>query len=213
MRGSELETNGWLRVSGISSHKDLLDLGREIGCPVRSPNGELIKEIVITPTAAAKPGTQSAIYGTGPFPLHTDTVFWPLPVRYIILRAHGDVRRPTTLMTFANVSRMWGRQTHALAERSVWLAGVKTRRFYCSLRFRNASCIGWRYDADLMTPMNNAAAEVHRILQSAVFDENLDRINWSGNEAVILSNWTVMHGRGPEPPKEGVRVIERLYVR
>src|SRR4051794_21922126 len=88
---SDLHSRGWLLVNGVSSAADLLELGKAVGVPVAAPNGELVKELRQTPQNEARKGTQSAIYGTGPFPLHTDTAFLPLPVRFIVLRASGDV--------------------------------------------------------------------------------------------------------------------------
>jgi hypothetical protein len=40
---AELEACGWASVEGVSSSKDLLEIGRALGCPVPSPNGEMIK--------------------------------------------------------------------------------------------------------------------------------------------------------------------------
>lgn len=63
MHFSDLDIYGWLCVDGVSSHAELLDLGRTIGCPVPSPNGEMIKEIGITPAEKAQPGTQAQFTG------------------------------------------------------------------------------------------------------------------------------------------------------
>ena len=175
----------------------------------------MIKEIRVTPTPQAPPGSQSCLYGTGPFPLHTDTVFWPIPVRYVILRATGDTRRPTTVMSFSQLIQECGMGFSALAEKSVWLVGKtseKLKKFYCSLRFHNGHSFGWRYDADCMSPANAAAVAAHAILRPLVASGRGDCINWSSGRAVVLSNWHVLHGRGPEPAAEGVRIIERLYV-
>jgi alpha-ketoglutarate-dependent taurine dioxygenase len=209
----ELNTSGWAFVKGISSRAELFELGRAIGVPVPSPNGEVVKEIRVTAASEAPPGSQSSLYGTGPFPLHTDTVFWPVPVRYVVLRAHGDLRRPTTVMPFSRFLQELNASFSTLMERSVWLAGTKSRRFYCSLRFRHGDSIGWRYDADLMSPVNNAAVEVDRALRPLVTAGQADCINWSADIAVVLSNWSVLHGRGSGPCEEGARIIERLYVR
>jgi hypothetical protein len=212
---AELEARGWASVEGVSSSKDLLEIGRAVGCPVPSPNGEMIKEIRITPTSQAPLGSQSFLYGTGPFPLHTDTVFWPLPVRYVILRATGDTRRPTTVMSFSRLIRECGTGFSALAEKSVWLVGKtseKLKKFYCSLRFRDGHSDGWRYDADCMSPANAAAVGANAILRPLVASGRGDCIDWSSGRAVVLSNWKVLHGKGPEPPGKGIRIIERLYV-
>lgn len=210
---SELKTKGWTLVEGVSSHAELLELGKAIGCPVPAPNGELVKEIRRTSADEAPPGSQSSIYGAGSFPLHTDTVFWPLPVRYVLLRGYGDTRRPTTVMSFSNLVRECDAQFHILAHSSVWLVCTGSKKFYCSLKFRDRESSGWRYDVDLMSPANDAAVQVDRVLRPLVSSEKVDSITWSSDTAVVLSNWTTLHGRGPEPPDEGIRVIERLYVR
>ena len=210
---AELQTIGWTLVDGVSSQADLLALGKTLGCPVPTPNGELVKEIRRIPKDKAPPGSQSSIYGAGPFPLHTDTVFWPLPVRYVLLRGYGDTRRPTTVMSFSNLVRESDAQFHAFARNSVWVVGAGSKRFYCSLHFREGDSSGWRYDTDLMSPANDAAVRVHEVLRSLVNSEAVDPITWSGDKAVVISNWTTLHGRGPQPPDEGIRVIERLYVR
>lgn len=209
----ELQRKGWTLIDGVSSQEELLKLGRALGCPVPTPNGELVKEIRRVPTEEAPPGSQSSIYGTGSFPLHTDTVFWPLPVRYVLLRGYGDTRSPTTVMSFSDLVREYDAQFHVFAQRSVWVVGAGSKRFYCSLQFRDGDSSGWRYDFDLMSPANDAAIQVDRVLRPLVSSEKVDSITWSGDTAVVLSNWTTLHGRGPEPPDEGVRVIERLYVR
>ena len=213
MRIANLEKSGWISVKGVSCRAELLELGRAFGCPVPSPNGEMVKEIRVTRAAEAAPGSQSSLYGTGAFPLHTDTIFWPVPVRYVILRARGDTRRPTTVMSFARLFRECGARFSVLAEKSVWLVRTKSSGFYCSFRFRQGHSGGWRYDADCMSPANDAAIEVHRVLRPFVASARGDCIDWSEDVAVILSNWNVLHGRGPEPPEEGMRIIERLYVR
>ena len=200
MNLTELKTKGWTLVDGVSSHAEILELGKAIGCPVPAPNGELVKEIRRTPANEAPPGSQSSIYGSGPFPLHTDTVFWPVPVRYVILRGHGDTRRPTTVKSFSDLVRECDTRFHSLVERSVWLVGTSPKRFYCSLKFRHRDSFGWRYDADLMSPANDSAIRVDRVLRPLVTSEKVEYINWSGNTAVVLSNWIVLHGRGPQPP-------------
>ena len=209
----QLRKSGWLLLDGISSQADIMEIGNALGTPVAAPNGEMVKEIRGMPAIEAPPGSQSSIYGTGPFPLHTDTVFWPMPVRYVILRARGDTRRPTTVVSFSELLHECDARFHELADRSVWLAEIGPRRFYCSLRFRASSLLGWRYDADLMSPANAASIEVDRILRPLVTKSDVPTINWSGSNAAVLSNWTVLHGRGPAPPDEGTRTIERLYVR
>lgn len=210
---SLLNKNGWILVDGISSTADFLKLANEVGSPVRAPNGEIIKKIRRKSKEIAYEESQSAIYGNGRFPLHTDTVFWPLPAKFILFRAYGDVRRPTTIKYFGDFLDELGEYFNIIADRSVWYVGPKSNRIHCSIRFKAGGSIAWRYDADLMTPANDAAHEVNRILKPLVFSEDVYNIPWSGSNAVIISNWMTLHGRGPQPENEGDRVIERIYVR
>ena len=209
---TDLQTKGWILVDGVSSPADLLDLGRSLGSPLPAPNGELVKEIRRVPPGEARPRSQSAIYGFGSFPLHTDTAFWALPARYVLLRAYGDTRRPTTVKAFSELLRRCDPGIKASARNSVWLVRGGNKAFYCSSRFRSGGVAGWRYDLDLMSPANSAATEVDRALRPLATTEG-DFIKWSSNLAAVICNWTCLHGRGVQPLDEGVRIIQRLYVR
>lgn len=116
-------------------------------------------------------------------------------------------------MTFEDLVRGHDSRLHSLLQKSVWRVNAGRSKFYCSLKFRHGDLSGWRYDADLMFPSNGAAIEVHSVLRQLVKREDTGVITWSGSKAAVLLNWTTLHGRGPEPPSEGIRVIERLYVR
>ena len=199
-------------MDGVTSAEDLLEIGDALGQPVASPNGEMIREIRVTHSDNARAGTQSATHSTGP--LHTDTAFWPLPARYVILRAMGDIRRPTTVMSFAHLLEACAPGVLALVQQSVWLIGNASgnlRKFYCSIRFQTDNSSGMRYDANCMMAANVAAERVDYVLRPLARDCHTDHISWTGSNAAILSNWRVLHGRGPQPPNEGSRLIQRLY--
>jgi len=209
----ELRLRGWTLVDGISSQEDMLELGRAIGSPTLTPNGEFVKQIRQVAAHQAPRGSQSSIYGTGPFPLHTDTVFWPTPVRYVILRGYGDTRRSTTVKSFKQMTIQCDSSFPAALHHAVFRVSAGSKSFYCSLRFQHHDDSGWRYDADLMYPVNSAAERVHSELRELVMEGDAAFITWSESMAAVICNWTTLHGRGEEPPNEGLRVIERLYVR
>jgi alpha-ketoglutarate-dependent taurine dioxygenase len=170
----------------------------------------MVKEIRVTPQEQAVPGSQSSRHGTGAFPLHTDTVFWPDPVRYVILRGSGDTRRPTMVLSFAELFEQCEPAVRALAARSVWTVWTGVSTVFCSLQL----CEGkWRYDPDLMRPANQAALEVDAAFRPLTSCGLGQRVQWSGDTALVLANWCVLHGRGPRPPNEGTRIVQRVYVR
>ncbi len=185
---TELNERGWTFVDGVSSQADLLELGKALGCPVRTPNGDLVKEIRRIPRDEAPPGSQSALYGAGPFLLHTDTVFWPLPVRYVLLRGYGDTRRPTTVKRFYELVRECDTQFHVCARDSVWLVSAGPKKFYCSIKFRHGDSSGWRYDADLMAPANDAAVHIERVLRPLVSGEAVDQQLFESSKRTSVTN-------------------------
>jgi len=208
----ELRTHGWTRVSGITNRLEALTLARSIGRPLLSPTGELVKELIPKPKVHARPGTLSEIYDRGFFPLHTDTAFWPVPARYVIFRARGDIRRKITILTFAELFRGRPEGLRRLAEHSVWLARTPSESFYCSMKFSSGEGTGWRYDSQCMIPANEAAAKIRQILGHLLLCDHMECIDWKEDLAVVLCNWEVLHGRGPSPMNEGNRILERIYV-
>ena len=116
-------------------------------------------------------------------------------------------------MSFEEMTRDCDPEFHSAMQRAVFRVTAGSTSFYCSLRFRHGDYAGWRYDADLMTPANSAAEKVHVQLRHLVARTDVDGIRWPGDAAAVLCNWTTLHGRGEQPPDEGTRVIERLYVR
>ncbi len=208
-----LNKKGWIEIEGIKGTDDLICIGNELGTIIPGPNGEIIKEIKRKNKEESVEGSQSKIYGQGSFPLHTDTVFWPLPARYVIFHAIGDVRRPTTFMKFSDLISKNKNDFFQIAQNSIWFVGPQHKKFYCSMVFKYDGNYYWRYDSDLMKPVNDAAYEVNKILKPLVFTPNTDFVNWTGSNAVVVSNWNILHGRGIQPHNEGERIIHRLYIK
>jgi hypothetical protein len=199
-------------VAGITNQSELLDLARSFGHPLPSPTGELIKELTPTQRAGARKGTLSATFADQAFPLHTDTAFWPEPARYVLLRACGDIRRHTSVLRFEDLFRAGSADLRTLAAQSIWLVKTPSKAFYCSMRLTVGDVSGWRYDGQCMSPVNEAGIEVQKQLGILLPSCREEHINWTGDMAVILCNWMVLHGRGPSPPKENKRILERIYV-
>ena len=214
MLGKEqLESAGWVQIHGISNDADLLEVARSLGTPVRSHEGGFIKSITPMSEAQAKPKTLSATHGIGPFPAHTDTAFWTLPCRYIVMRVVGDIRRSTTVLRFADIFHQCDRSDQSTAEHSVWRVNILGRQFYCSMRFQDSNSWGWRYDAQCMYPANSAAQKMYELIPRVIISTRQEIVNWSNDCAVVVANWRALHGRGSAPSKEGTRELHRIYVR
>lgn len=206
---SSLQSQGWVALGPESRQIPILEVARGIGDPIRSPTGDLVRKLTPKDSIEAIPGSLSDIYGKADFPLHTDTAFWPTPARYLVMRVTGDTRRPTIVtplpQPFASIIGPEGVS-------SVWIIrGAKP--FYCSMQFRANGGVGIRYDPLTMIPANAAATKARSALPSVLAQLPTFSIDWTMIGTVIIDNWQTLHGRGPEPAREGSRVLERIYVR
>ena len=211
---SQLRKEGYVTITGVGTAFELLAIARSIGRPLLSPTGELVKEIM-PKIEGARLGwvRQAPTMVPALFPLHTDTAFWPLPCRYVVMRAYGDCRRATTVLRFQDVFRINPSKLAMLVERSVWRIKTPSASHYCSMQFRHGKDIGWRYDEHCMVPVNKAATIANTELPQALARCEVRNIEWSGTVAFrILDNWQVLHGRAMAPPNEQVRILQRIYV-
>ena len=209
----EANQRGFVVVRGISDRNSLVDLARSLGSPIESRNGDAVKELRVTPCAAARPRTFSAAFGTGGFPLHTDTAFWATPARFLVMRVAGDTRRPTLVYPLSELFLSAGKQVVAATRKSVWMLRTSIGSVYSDMFFRNPDQDqGVRYDRQCMVPANVAAHEVDKYMSSNLSGAAIQPILWSDGIAVVIANWRALHGRGPEPPQERERVVERIYV-
>jgi alpha-ketoglutarate-dependent taurine dioxygenase len=193
----QLIQRGWARIDEAVTDGDMLSVAWDLGQPTPSPTGELIKILAPTPTADAPRQTLSSQYGTGPQPLHTDTAFWAVPVRYVVLSVRGDKRRPMELLNFDDAISVLGTSERSLVDRSVWCARPGIGNFYCSIRFQGDGTRGWRFDPIAMVPANTAALTLRPALEHVLrrHDQRI-AISWTDTGCIIIDNWRVLHARG-----------------
>lgn len=209
----EADECGMVVVKGVSDRDSLFELAESLGSPISGVDGELIKELRVVEREAARPSTLSARFGTAGFPLHTDTAFWSVPARFVVMRVAGDVRRPTTVCSFINLFARIGEGLMAAARSAVWTLKTSSGPVYCGMQFRTFDGLrGFRYDRQCMIPANPAAREVDECICSAAFGSAIRQIEWSVGTAVVIANWQALHGRGPEPQRETERILQRIYV-
>lgn len=207
-----LAAAGWLSVENVDGPSMMMDLAHTLGVPLTCPTGDMIKQLKVSSASDGRKGTLSAQFGISEFPLHTDTAFWSIPARFLMFRASGDTRRPTTLLPFQKLIDV-GLLDTALMKRSVWIVRTPSNAAYNRMRLRSTAAVGWRFDAQCMLPANGAAVVIRSAFQSLSGKEPwVASFNWSGRNALIVDNWKVLHGRGAQPINEGDRLLERIYV-
>lgn len=209
----QLRSQGFAIIGEIASTSEMLLVADRLGRILRAPSGEVVKELTVRDRHESRPGSLSARYGRRAFPFHTDTAFWSVPCRFIVMRVVGDMRRSTLLLEFESLWAALGQGVRQDALRSVWRVARERGGIYCSMRFGAQGRHGWRYDAEVMKPANDAAVRIANLL-STVFHapEDFLSVAWSANSCLVVDNWRLLHARAAEPPQEEERQLFRIYV-
>lgn len=211
---SSLRAQGWAFLDGVETTSDMMRLASELGCAIPSPTGELVK--VLSPVASnrAPRHTLSAACGLTEFPFHTDTAFWPVPARYLIMRVVGDRRRETVLLSVESIWSVLGPAAQAAVQRSVWRTKRYAGGIYCSMMFSDGAARGWRFDSTIMVPANASACRARDDVTHAI-SESMEKlaVSWEKTSCIVVDNWQMLHARGAAPVNEGRRRLSRIYVR
>jgi hypothetical protein len=208
-----LEDRGWARVPGITGPADLLGLATSLGKPVENARHALISELRVAAGAEARPMTLSATFGTGAFPLHTDTAFWPTPAKFLVMLAEGDLRRTTTVCSLRSVLDSGGITLMNLIEKSIWIVRGKSGNHYGQMTLSTKGFrSGVRFDRQCMKPANASAREVAAYFDTHDCATTVEHLEWRPQTAVVISNWHALHGRGSRPANEQQRILQRIYV-
>ena len=202
----------WQTVTGIDYDNDLIALAKKIGDIRKTSSGDSISQISPKSTNEARPNTFGARFGMGRYPFHTDTAHLTIPVRYLVMKVEGVTDRPTNLAKVSDIVERLSSDELRLFKESVWYSGSSGSRFTCSLmlKYKGNGC--FRYDPVCMKPANHAALECRTILSK--IDQEIDfyEHEWRPNEALVISNWQCMHGRGVSGSDFEDRTLKRIYV-
>lgn len=209
----QLSQEGITFVVNIYSDEDMIAAACCVGDIVPSPNNEIIKILANFSREEATNNSKSKKYGLGMFPLHTDTVFWSLPARYVLLKCDGDRRRSTTYLEFSTIFDSMNEEEINFVSTGIWSVRIPGKAFYTTLSFCNSTGQGYKFDPDLMFPENYSAKKIHDKIVSSCFSDKVKKIEWKENVVVIIDNAKLMHGRSAPPDHESRRTIKRVYVR
>lgn len=206
----ELENHGIAVVDGIRSEDDLIALAAELGSIRLNPDGRAVARLRPSRGSKALKGTFSHSYGLSPFPMHTDTAFLSVPVRYVILGMISVSSCSTTYLHFERILRASSTNLMSLAQRAIYLSKTFEECKYLGATFTRNGQVGIRFDSNIMRPANTHARDFHDSAMHLVDSASLGEIDWSGNKAVVLDNWKMLHGRSAALDER--RELLRIYV-
>ena len=165
-------------------------------------------------SSQTRPGTMSAIYGMGAFPLHSERAHWRVPPRFLIFRSAGDLSdRPTTLFD----SHCFARDRVLAQEllQTPWIVRWGEVSFRSPvLRVPSGGVRPWyvRYDRCCMTTCDQPRNGLAERLECALAAAEPEYHHWLPGIVLLVDNWRVLHGRGESSHSDWGRVLERVVV-
>lgn len=197
---------GWHQVSGITDDQSLINLAASLGC---AREGHIARLLPME-SANAKSRSFSFTYGLDEFPLHTDVAFWPIPARYLVMWAEKPSTTPTLILGAAALRELL--EPIRLNE-SIFSIRTTRGATYSGLRFQSVedNLTGIRFDPFHTRPANNAAQRLAELLRNPPAAA-IEYFAWSGENAVVIDNWTCLHGRAAVEESDRGRVVRRLYI-
>ena len=208
----QLKSKGWAEVEGIATEADLVELANSVGTIIPHPNGDRVATLTPTDGEGRTRGTFSHECGYSSFPLHTDTAFWAKPARYLVLGMRNKSECSTLVLNARRLLREFGGETLTAAENSIYVLDTIEGKRYTSACFQYNGESGFRFDPHCMNPKNRAAFKFHQQFTDRLKTCEAQSILWTGNKAVILDNWNVVHGREEVGKGQMMRRLMRIYV-
>ena len=205
-----LKSEGVVVIDGVHSKDELIRVAKSIGKIKPHPNGEYVAELKSSDGRSSLAGTFSNVYGLSAFPFHTDTAFWELPARYVVMGMIERSGSKTNYISLSDIEKNISGDFLAKARKSIYLSETFEGSKYTSLVFGGNEAWGFRFDPNIMTPANVHAKNFHEELETAIERVEPRKIDWGGSRAVVIDNWKFLHGR--ESVKNESREMLRIYL-
>jgi len=209
---NDLLLKGWITINDISSKVALFNYAELVGIVIPHPNGEMINTLKANDGLYSCKGSFSNRFGYSSFPLHTDTAFWSIPARYMMLCSiHANEHDTLIYSSLAFLSSLSEEELN-LAKSAVFVVKTYHKLHYTSMIFNEFNSIGFRYDPCCMIPVNKAAKRIITIYDDFFNQHSPERVKWCGNSAILLDNWKMLHGRSIVN-QNNQREINRIYIK
>lgn len=208
-----------INIKGISiinyhlNDIDLLKLGNKLGKVIPDDNNNLIQHIRPNKKGDGTLGSFSYNYGYGDFPFHTDTSFWEIPAKFLLLTTEAPSTCNTSFISLTKLFTTLNNSDLIKFKRAIFLLKTfKGQRFTPLLLKSNDISLGLRYDSTIMTPYNKDAREALHIMENFIENQKIEEIVWTGKNLAIINNRLALHGR-KGISKDINRVLKRIYIK
>ena len=191
---------------------DLLRISGDLGIPTADKRGSIIKTLKPEKPSDPNLNTLSSRYGTGAFPFHTETAYWPTPARFVVLYCvnPGSRHRPTHLVD----SHKWDlshKDKRTLCN-EVWKVFTGINPFLCTIGKQTRNRFMIRFDKDCMKPALSPRGKANDIVARELQSQKLITIDWQANDLLVIDNYRMIHARGPSVTNDSDRHLERILI-
>ncbi|WP_137905824.1 TauD/TfdA family dioxygenase [Chryseobacterium sp. 2VB] len=209
---NELTLKGWIEFCSVNSDEYLIDISKRIGDVINHPNGKLIDYLVPKVKTEAKINTFSHNFEYQKFPLHTDTAFWNLPTRYVLMSCEGTSETATTFVTYDEICKIVTESELLNLKKSIFLIKTANKNFYTSLINTYENNTFLRFDRNCMKPVNKSAKISLNIIDEKLNELTINKVLWDKSKIFIFDNWRTLHGR-ESLKNEKTRTLKRIYIK
>lgn len=191
------------------SDETLLALASSFGKVVPGARGEMVQTLPAREKGNGPKGSFSYVVGYEQFPWHTDTAYWDVPARFLLLASEKASSCATTYQSFDDIKNGIADFDYLMA-RAVYLMDVPGERRYVSPCFDFLGRSGYRLDFHIYKPMNMEAENLMRLV-GMMLEKSYHRHLWTGKNVVVMDNWRMIHGREAAIEDKN-RILKRIYI-
>jgi len=189
--------------------ESLLNIASFFGKVIPGARSELVQPLPAREKGQGPLGSFSYTVGYGSFPWHTDTAYWETPARYLLLTSENRSPCATLFQDFELIKGLIPDFDY-LFSRAVFLLNIPGQRRYLSPVFHMRGRRGYRLDFHIYLPANEEASVLNSLV-STCLKEHFQRLLWTGQNAVIIDNWRLIHAR-EDAHNDTERILKRIYI-
>lgn len=206
-----VERDGFVFLPNYMKDRSTMAVAKSFGSLMKL-NSEIPIVQTLTPNMKASvKNSYSSIYGYDEFPMHTDFAHWPLPPRFLLLRAKSQCSGvKTSIVAFSELET---RIETPLFSKCVFFSRKPIMGQFIPLRICCKSRQMYRWDREFIRPASqNSMALRDKILQHLKLLKPIDFYMKNNGDTLVVDNWKMLHGRGAVFASERERSLDRVYL-
>lgn len=206
---NQLSERGYVDLGRIDVGVSTLELARWLADPIGTRVCASVDTLTTTALGTKPLNTYGGNFALSRLPLHTDLAHWAVPPRYLILRC--VVGSPEVVTHVVHQREITRAMPAGLIDRALLRPRRRLDGRMFLLRMRHGSIFRW--DSLFLEPDNAEARLVRELLAEEPSRFVPDEVVMDQpGKAILIDNWSAMHGRGAVPPSAVSRRLERVYL-